>query len=86
MKFKTKEAKLKQADSFLSLGEKFYWTPQILLLGYFFKLENISEFDFGLFFTVIILSFAFIYISLKMNIKGLSLYEEVYSDNFNSKT
>lgn len=78
---KTKEAKLKQADSFISLGEKFYWTPKILLFGYFFKLENISKFDLGLFFAVVMLSFVLIYISAKMNTKGLSLYEEVYNNH-----
>jgi len=60
MKYQTKEVKLKQADSFISMGDKFYWAPQILLLGYFFKLGDISEFDLKIFSVILIISGVFI--------------------------
>lgn len=85
MSYKTKEAKLKQADSFISIGDKFYWSPQIALLGYFFQIENISEFDLLLFIILMFTSSIFILISSKMTNKGLEIYDEVYNGNKNKQ-
>jgi hypothetical protein len=78
---KTKEAKLKQADSFISLGDKFYWSPQIALLLYLFKIDNISHFDLFLFLIFVIISSIFIFIGVKMSNKGFQIYDEVYNSN-----
>jgi len=76
--YKTKKAILKQADSFISVGEKFFWAPQGLLIIYVFKLNDISKFNNELFFLFIFISYGFIYIGKKLIDKGLLIYEDVY--------
>ena len=75
--YKTIKAKEKFADSLVALGDKFYWSPQISLFGYFFNLKNLSEFNFGIFMIVILISFLFLYIGVKMSQKGFEIYDEI---------
>lgn len=79
--YKTKETKLKNADTLISMGDKFYWTPQILIFGYFINLEKLSNFDLLYFMLIIILGFIFVYLGVLMKFKGLDIYEEVYNSN-----
>ena len=78
MKFHTKEARLKQADSFISMGDKFFWTPLALSIVYIFKFENVHVFQLDLFYWFIFFSFIFLYIGVKLNTEGLLVYEEVH--------
>ncbi len=78
MKFHTKEARLKQADSFISMGDKFFWTPLALSIVYIFKFENVHVFQLDLFYWFIFFSFIFLYIGVTLNSKGLLIYEEVH--------
>jgi len=80
--YKSNEARLKNADTLISMSDKFYWTPQILIFGYFVGLEELSNFDFLYFILIIILGFSFVYLGILMKFKGLDIYEEIYtSDN-----
>lgn len=75
--YKTIKAKEKFADSLVSLGDKLFWSSLITLLGYFFNLKSLSEFDLGIFMIVILISYVFVYIGIKMSQKGFEIYDEI---------
>ncbi|DAB30065.1 MAG TPA: hypothetical protein CFH84_06220 [Sulfurimonas sp. UBA12504] len=71
---KTKKAKLKLADSTLSVSEKLFLAPYLAVAGYVFNLDKLS------FLIAILLSFAIIGVAVKLRNDALNLYDEVYSE------
>jgi len=70
---KTKNAKLKLADSTLKVSEKLFLAPYIAVVGYVLNLDSSS------FLISILLSFAIFGIAVFLKREAINLYNEAYN-------
>ena len=81
LKYKSHKANLREADNFIKIGEKLYWLPHVLIIGYFFSLESIENFNLGLFFIFAGIFIISIYIGIAMTNKGFQIIDYIHSEN-----
>ena len=77
---------LKHSKILISWGNKFYWYPHAMILGYFLNLKEISEIGNSIFYFMIITYVLVISIGLLLTIKGLKIYDYVYTEGIYNKT
>ena len=73
---KTRNAKIKLADSTLNISEKLFLAPYIALVGAFFSFDNTVSM-----FIPIILSFAILAMAIIFRQYAMELYDKAYEDD-----
>jgi len=73
---KTKNAKIKLADSTLNISEKLFLAPYIALIGTFFNFNNMKSI-----LIPILLSLAILAMAIKFRQYAMDLYDKAYKND-----
>lgn len=76
-RYQSIEANIKEADTLISMGDKFYWTPNIMLFGYITSCHS-ENFNTSMTVYLIFIASFFMIIGVSLRNKGLNIYDEIY--------